>query len=499
MDANNNLNGNIVAPINLIGKTFFKQIKIYLNGELISDSQLVEHRAWRSQKNNAREKDLLKQVCSFLAFAAVGLTSWTVTSWEIMHINRRKLHNIGANFSPSSLSADNDNKNANSADFLPVIVDGKADLVSIGRFDDAGNDLDIYLICTIAEVAGTKVVGTEIAGAETVSAELAGAQTAAPKRAPPKLELALLIYSLCLCYKTKSNKVPQRRQFAAAILIEITCTSIVNGLRYKLWLIIHPNVLYFLTFIHIHCTITVILVISILSKFYHDRLETVNLRNRSLAGSVSNKAHPSLARLRDRLMNGTVDLAEVPIAEMNPDDIKAGILWPISQGHLYLLFPTERTILRKTTDGNLQPNSIPFRRKRQAELKRVYTQLRMYRLTNLYIDNPHLNKKKGYKKSAHPLALTSSSKRASTTNILRTNKSLKINANSIRELAPEENSLIPDSTIARELEAFDENGRGKARNPHAQQPRPTTPLRSPLVTFKDATKTLPIDQNALKT
>jgi hypothetical protein len=29
--------GNVVAPINLLGKTFFKQVKVYLNGKLISD------------------------------------------------------------------------------------------------------------------------------------------------------------------------------------------------------------------------------------------------------------------------------------------------------------------------------------------------------------------------------------------------------------------------------------------------------------------------------
>ncbi|VDL84889.1 unnamed protein product [Nippostrongylus brasiliensis] len=34
----------------------------------------------------------------------------------------------------------------------------------------------------------------------------------------------------------------------------------------------------------------------------------------------------------------------------------------------------------------------------EAELKRVYTQLRMYKLKNLYQDNPHISKKRGGKK-----------------------------------------------------------------------------------------------------
>lgn len=44
-------------------------------------------------------------------------------------------------------------------------------------------------------------------------------------------------------------------------------------------------------------------------------------RAQTLTGS-SSKAHPSLAKLRDNLLNGTIDFAEVPIAEMNPEDIR---------------------------------------------------------------------------------------------------------------------------------------------------------------------------------
>ena len=43
----------------------------------------------------------------------------------------------------------------------------------------------------------------------------------------------------------------------------------------------------------------------------------------------------------------------------------------------------------------------------KAELKRVYTQLRMYKLKNAYQDNPHLNKRKGgAKKSGGALTVT---------------------------------------------------------------------------------------------
>ena len=70
-----------------------------------------------------------------------------------------------------------------------------------------------------------------------------------------------------------------------------------------------------------------------------------NRRALTLSGvGSSGRAHPSLAKLHDNLINGTIDFTEVPVADMNPEDIR-------------------------------------------AELKRVYTQLRMYKLKNAYQDN----------------------------------------------------------------------------------------------------------------
>jgi hypothetical protein len=59
-------------------------------------------------------------------------------------------------------------------------------------------------------------------------------------------------------------------------------------------------------------------------QFYFVTIESTR-RTLTLSGS-SARAHPSLARLRDNLVNGTIDFAEVPIAEMNPEDIRVHTL-----------------------------------------------------------------------------------------------------------------------------------------------------------------------------
>uniref|UniRef100_A0A915KLL5 G-protein coupled receptors family 3 profile domain-containing protein n=1 Tax=Romanomermis culicivorax TaxID=13658 RepID=A0A915KLL5_ROMCU len=170
------------------------------------------------------------------------------------------------------------------------------------------------------------------------------------------LELILLLYGCYLTYKARNTSWVERKQFGFSVLSEMLVTTVINSVRYNLWLTTSPNTLLLLSFVQVHCTVTLSIAVILASKLYYANTDHSN-RAQSLMSSGTSRAHPSLAKLRDNLVNGAIDFAEVPITEMNPEDIK-------------------------------------------AELKRVYTQLRMYKLTNLYADNPHISKRKGGKKSS---------------------------------------------------------------------------------------------------
>ncbi|VDN06950.1 unnamed protein product [Thelazia callipaeda] len=124
-------------------------------------------------------------------------------------------------------------------------------------------------------------------------------------------------------------------------------------LRYSIRHSAHSDTLITITFVQLHLTVSVSIVIIIAPKFY--LVSSESTKHTQTLASSGNKAHPSLAKLRDNLLNGTIDFADVPIVDMNPEDIR-------------------------------------------AELKRVYTQLRMYKLKNIYQDNPHISKRKGGRK-----------------------------------------------------------------------------------------------------
>lgn len=106
----------------------------------------------------------------------------------------------------------------------------------------------------------------------------------------------------------------------------------------------NPNTLLVLSFVQVHTTVTLSIIVILASKvvnflclegkqkknnlfylqLYYASAEHSN-RAQTLMNSGTSRAHPSLAKLRDNLVNGAIDFTEVPITEMNPEDIKVGL------------------------------------------------------------------------------------------------------------------------------------------------------------------------------
>jgi hypothetical protein len=170
-------------------------------------------------------------------------------------------------------------------------------------------------------------------------------------------EMIVLVLGMRFCYKARSSHWTERNQFTLAVCFEALVTLIATVVRYSYRENGSRDIQLLISFCQIFIAVTANILIIITPKFVTVGSES-NRRTLTMSGAGnSGRAHPSLAKLRDNLINGTIDFAEVPIIDMNPEDIR-------------------------------------------AELKRVYTQLRMYKLKNLYQDNPHISKRKGGKKTS---------------------------------------------------------------------------------------------------
>ncbi|CAK5130397.1 unnamed protein product [Meloidogyne enterolobii] len=157
------------------------------------------------------------------------------------------------------------------------------------------------------------------------------------------------------CYKARNSSWVERYQFTMAVILEAIISLVASSIRYALNEVGSRDALFLVAVLQLHLTISLNIVAIIAPKFLFSTENTARgTLNSGNATAIigSNRAHPSLAKMRENLINGTIDFQEVPIVDMNPEDIR-------------------------------------------AELKRVYTQLRMYKLKNAYQDNPHISKRKG--------------------------------------------------------------------------------------------------------
>ncbi|RCN38365.1 hypothetical protein ANCCAN_15724, partial [Ancylostoma caninum] len=116
--------------------------------------------------------------------------------------------------------------------------------------------------------------------------------------------------------------------------------------RYSIRNSAHSDTLFTISFVQLQLTVSVNIVIIIAPKFYLVSGEST--RRSMTLGGHSGRAHPSLAKLRDNILNGTIDFAEVPIADMNPEDIRVSFLsfflfsrkTPVRTYRLVLIFAT---------------------------------------------------------------------------------------------------------------------------------------------------------------
>lgn len=108
--------------------------------------------------------------------------------------------------------------------------------------------------------------------------------------------------------------------------MEVVVSLVAQFARYTLRHTGSSDILFIVSVIQLHLTITVNIAAIIVPKFIVVSTDS-NRRTLTMSGtSNSGRAHPSLAKLRDNLINGTIDFAEVPIMDMHHDDIRVHML-----------------------------------------------------------------------------------------------------------------------------------------------------------------------------
>ncbi|XP_066909068.1 metabotropic glycine receptor isoform X2 [Halyomorpha halys] len=166
-------------------------------------------------------------------------------------------------------------------------------------------------------------------------------------------EIVILLFGLHLGIAARNATVQfvELRYLVGAVAMETTVSSFYYIVHATLWKTLHPNHAYLAAFVRCHFTSTFVLVL-IFAPLILYQSKPVRDSRHHLTHEPSDVYKP-----QDGLY-GEIDITEVNLSEMNPEEIR-------------------------------------------AELKRLYTQLEVLRNKSICQNNPHISKRRGGRKVAH--------------------------------------------------------------------------------------------------
>ncbi|CAH1788353.1 unnamed protein product [Owenia fusiformis] len=175
------------------------------------------------------------------------------------------------------------------------------------------------------------------------------------------LFLCLGIY-LCYCTRSAPSDYNESRYISWAIYNETVVSALVHITRHFLWLSMHPDYIFLMYFVRCQLTVTTTICLVIAPKLWyaHKPPDEDNFRARAFSQTdVHETILPETMKLHVGVSsNGDVDIGDVNLSEMDPEDIR-------------------------------------------SELKRLYTQLQIYKTKTMRKDNPHISKRRGGRKQTH--------------------------------------------------------------------------------------------------
>ncbi|KAK3790577.1 hypothetical protein RRG08_066288 [Elysia crispata] len=177
-------------------------------------------------------------------------------------------------------------------------------------------------------------------------------------------EILFLCFGLYLCYCVRSapTEYSEGKFITGAIAYETIVSTIFYILRHIWRYKLHPDTLFLVFFFRCHLTVTINLAIIVGPKLWYAHRPPDEDHSRSRAYSqsdVQDSASPETMKLNVGISsNGDVEVGEISLTEMDPEDIR-------------------------------------------AELKKLYTQLQIYKTKTMRKDNPHISKRRGGRKQTH--------------------------------------------------------------------------------------------------
>ncbi|CAH8429725.1 unnamed protein product [Schistosoma rodhaini] len=175
-------------------------------------------------------------------------------------------------------------------------------------------------------------------------------------------EFIILAISIhyCRLVRTAPSEYNETQYIGVALIIEMTVSGFLYLLRHFIWYNVHPDYIFLLYFVRSHITVTVNLLLIFVPKVTFLCRSSKSLYNTARQRGSPGVVYPGDPHLPsggklNLVSNGDLDIADVNLADMDPEVIR-------------------------------------------RELKRLYTQIELYKTKAMRKDNPHISKRRGGRK-----------------------------------------------------------------------------------------------------
>ncbi|XP_060950120.1 metabotropic glycine receptor [Limanda limanda] len=191
-------------------------------------------------------------------------------------------------------------------------------------------------------------------------------------------EFLFLLWAVYLCYavRTVPSAFHEPRYMAIAVHSELVLSAIFHVIRFTLAPELHPDWMLLLFFTHTHLTVTVTLGLLLIPKFLF-----AGAHMRDDIASEAYEDELDMGRSGSYL-NSSITSAWSEHS-LDPEDIRT----PEEMGHL------------SSINGcGVRPCDSHWEKRTNEELKKLYSQLEIYKRKKMLANNPHLQKKRSSKK-----------------------------------------------------------------------------------------------------
>ncbi|CAN7980553.1 unnamed protein product, partial [Ixodes persulcatus] len=142
-------------------------------------------------------------------------------------------------------------------------------------------------------------------------------------------EALFMLLGIYLAYCIRNAKVEcytEKWTLCCSVYIETLFSLSMYIIRHALAAVLEPDHVFLLYFVRCHCTVTLILFLIFAPKlWYHHRPpnQTTEHRSRHFSSYEIPDPHPENLKLHEAVLsNGEVDIADINLADMDPEDIR---------------------------------------------------------------------------------------------------------------------------------------------------------------------------------